>query len=61
MSDKALVYEMLSKLPEEIKLEEIKEEFDILVALQEAEAELDAGKGIPHEEVERKVASWFGR
>jgi hypothetical protein len=61
MSDKALVYEMLSKLPDEIKLKEIKEEFDLLIALQEGIQQLDAGEGIPHEEMEKKVAAWFGR
>jgi predicted transcriptional regulator len=61
VSDKALVLDLLAKLPEEIKLREIKEELDLLVALDEAEKELDAGKGIPHEEVERRVAAWFGK
>jgi predicted transcriptional regulator len=61
VSDKALVLDLLAKLPEEIKLREIKEELDLLVALDEAEKELDAGKSIPHEEIERKVAAWFGK
>ena len=61
MSDKSQVIELLARLPDEMSLKKIKEEIDILVALQQAEDELDAGQGIPHDEIEAKVASWFGR
>ena len=37
-------------------LEEAREELAIRTAIRRAERELDAGQGIPHEEVERRIA-----
>ncbi|MCX6956774.1 MAG: hypothetical protein NTV51_32000 [Verrucomicrobia bacterium] len=31
----------------------------LLAAIDEAEAQIDRGEGIPHDEVKRRVQSWF--
>ncbi|HKB03722.1 MAG TPA: hypothetical protein VKD90_15975 [Gemmataceae bacterium] len=36
-------------------LEEVREELAIWTAIRRAERELDAGQGIPHEDVERRI------
>ena len=38
--------------------EQAREELAIRTAIRRAERELDAGLGIPHEEVKRKIADW---
>jgi predicted transcriptional regulator len=38
--------------------DEVREERAILAAVREAEAELDAGKGVSHEDVKRQAAEW---
>jgi predicted transcriptional regulator len=56
MTDKDLVIDALRKLPEEISIEQILEEIQILAAIRRGEQAADAGKVIPHEDVN---AGWF--
>lgn len=46
-------------MPDEAGSEDIIEELAILAAIRRGEEAVDAGEVIPHEEVEKEVASWF--
>lgn len=59
MSDKEAVIEAVRELPDEASFEEIAEHVVVMAALRRGEAAADAGRVIPHEELERRVASWF--
>jgi hypothetical protein len=61
MSDRQLILDTLNRLPHELTLEEAIEELSILAAIRKAERELDAGQGIPHEDVTRRIAEWSSR
>ena len=58
MSAKELVLEAVSRLPDDASLDEISEEVAILAAIRRGEADADAGRLIPHEEVARRPAPW---
>ena len=58
MSDKQMVIDVVRELPEETTLEEILEQVRILAALQRSAEDADAGRVIPHEEVNKRAASW---
>jgi predicted transcriptional regulator len=60
MTQKKLVLETISELPDEVSLEEIAERIEFLAASQKGIDQLDRGEGIPHEEVKRQLATWPG-
>lgn len=60
MTQKKLVLETISELPDEVSLEEIAERIEFLAAIQKGIDQLDRGEGIPHEEVKRQLATWPG-
>lgn len=59
MTNKELVLEAISELPDEVSLEEIAERVEFLAAVQKGLDQLDRGEGIPHEEVKRQLAAWL--
>jgi predicted transcriptional regulator len=59
MTQKRLVLETISELPDEVSLEEIAERIEFLAAIQKGIDQLDRGEGIPHEEVKRQLATWL--
>ncbi len=61
MTQKRLVLETISELPDEVSLEEIAERIEFLAAIQKGIDQLDRGEGIPHEEVKRQLATWLAR
>ena len=61
MSNKELVIEAVRKLPEELSLEEIAEEVAVLAAIRKGEDDADAGRMIPHDEVERRFREWTSK
>jgi predicted transcriptional regulator len=61
MTQKRLVLETISELPDEVSLEEIAERIEFLAAVQKGIDQLDRGEGIPHEEVKRQLATWLAR
>jgi len=61
MSDKQLVVELLNRLPEDAKLQDIGREIEFLAAIREGEEQADRGEVIPHEQVKREFASWISK
>ena len=53
LSPKDEVRALLDRLPDEVTLEDIQYHLDVVVKVLEAEAQLERGEGIPHEEVVR--------
>ena len=58
MSQKEIVLDVISELPDEVSLEQIAEKIEFLAAIQKGMDQLDRGEGIPHEEVKRQLATW---
>jgi predicted transcriptional regulator len=61
MTQKRLVLETISELPDEVSLEEIAERIEFLAAVQKGLDQLDRGEDIPHEEIKRQLATWLAR
>jgi predicted transcriptional regulator len=59
MSNKEAVLEVVRQLPDESSIEEIIEHLTVLAALRRAEEAADAGRVVPHEEVQKRIASWI--
>ena len=57
MSQKEIVLDVISELPDEVSLEQIAEKIEFLAAIQKGMDQLDRGEGIPHEEVKRQLAT----
>ena len=60
-SDRQLAIETLDRLPMSATLEQMSEELALLASLRRAEAAVDAGLVVPHEEVERRSKSWISK
>jgi predicted transcriptional regulator len=60
VSQKEIVLDVISELPDEVSLEQIAEKIEFLAAIQKGMDQLDRGEGIPHEEVKRQLATWLG-
>jgi predicted transcriptional regulator len=61
MTQKRLVLETISELPDEVSLDEIAERIEFLAAIQKGIDQLDRGEGIPHEEIKRQLATWLAK
>ncbi len=59
MSQKEIVLDVISELPDEVSLEQIAEKIEFLAAIKKGMDQLDRGEGIPHEEVKRQLAAWL--
>lgn len=59
MTQKELVLDAISELPDEASLEDIADRVEFLAAVQKGLDQLDRGEGIPHEEVKRQLATWL--
>ena len=57
MTQKELVLDAISELPDDASLTEIADRVDFLAAIQKGFDQLDRGEGIPHEEMKRQIAS----
>jgi len=58
MTDKEAVIDALSRLPENVSLEEITEELRIMGAVRRGRSDIAAGRTKTQEEVEQLVESW---
>jgi predicted transcriptional regulator len=61
VSDKEFALESLRKMPEDVSIEQISEEFAILAAIRRGEAAADAGRVLTHAEVVRRSAAWTSK
>lgn len=59
MTQKELVLDAISGLPDDASLEEIADRVEFLAGVQKGFNQLDRGEGIPHEEIKRQLASWL--
>ena len=55
------VIKMISKLPDNVSIDEIMEELYFKLQTNRGLQELDEGKGIPHEEVEKRMQQWLSK
>lgn len=56
---KEKVLAVLEDLPDEVDVDAFTERLYLLQKIDDAEKEIAAGKGIPHEEVRRRLAKWL--
>ena len=56
---KEKVIAVLEDLPDEVDVDTLTERLYLLQKIDDAEKEIAAGKGIPHEEVRRRLAKWL--
>jgi hypothetical protein len=61
MSNRELVIELVSKLPEDTPLAEIAREIELLAGLREARSQARKGEGIPAEEARTRIEAWASR
>jgi len=59
MTQKELVLDAISELPDEASLDDIAERVEFLAAIQKGLDQVDRGEGIPHEEIKRQLATWL--
>ena len=55
------VIKMISRMSDDVSIDDIMEELYFKLQVNRGLQELDDGKGIPHEEVEKKVQQWLSR
>jgi predicted transcriptional regulator len=58
MSNREIVLDLVSKLPDDTSMEDILEKIAFVAGVNEAIAEADRGEGIPLEDVEKLIAQW---
>lgn len=61
MSVKESVLNAVREMPEEVSFDELLEQLEILADLRRADAEIDAGDFVTHEEVKQEIATWFSK
>lgn len=59
VSNKELVRDLLSRLPEQISLQDIAREIEFIAAVREGLAELDAGQSVAIEDAARDLRTWI--
>jgi predicted transcriptional regulator len=59
VTQKELVLDAISELPDEASLAEIAARIEFLAAIQKGIDQLDRGEGISDEEVKRQLAAWL--
>jgi hypothetical protein len=52
---------LLDRLPDDVTLEDIQYHLDVVVKVLGAEERAESEAWVPHEEVKRRIASWFGK
>ena len=57
---KSDVIEMLQSMPDDLDVDEVMYRLYVTQGIEASEAEFEAGKGIPHEEVVRITDAWMG-
>jgi len=58
---KGQVIKLIRSLPEEITLDDIMEKLFFKFQVDAGLKELDEGKGIPHEQVEKRLKKWLSK
>jgi predicted transcriptional regulator len=58
---KEQVIDLVRNLPDEVTVDDIMRELYFKIQVDKGLKELDEGKGIPHEEVERRLSKWLSK
>lgn len=58
---KERVIQMIQSLPEGVTIDDIMAELYFKLQVDAGLKELDEGKGIPHEDVEKRMSKWLSR
>ena len=61
MSNKQIVADLMTRLPEEASLTDIAREIEFVAGIREGFAQLDRGEGTPLEEVEKQLPAWISK
>ena len=61
MSNRQLVIELVSKLPEDTPLEDIAREIELLAGIKVAREQAHRREGIPAEEARKLIDEWVAR
>lgn len=61
VSSKEIVRDLLSRLPEQMSLNDIAREIEFVAAVREGLAQLDAGQSVSIDDVERELPTWAAR
>lgn len=61
MSNRELVIDLVSRLPEDTSLEEIAREIELVAGIREARQEAARGEGVSGEEAKQMVDAWVAR
>lgn len=59
MTAKQFVLETVERLDDDLTLSQILEEIAIQSSIRKGLEDVNAGRVVPHEEVKRRMASWF--
>jgi predicted transcriptional regulator len=59
MTAKEIVIERTRELPDDATLEDIVEELQILAAIRQGQADVEAGRVVSHEQACQRMESWF--
>jgi len=58
MTDKEFVFDLLRRLPDDVTICEIAQKIEFIAAIRQGLAELDSGRSVSIEQIERDLASW---
>jgi predicted transcriptional regulator len=58
---KQQVIQMIQALPDDVTVDDVMAELYFKLQVDAGLKELDEGKGIPHEEVEKRMSKWLNR
>jgi len=61
MSNKQIVADLMTRLPEEASLTDIAREIEFIAGIREGFAQLDRGEGTSLEEVEKQLPAWISK
>lgn len=61
MSNREIVIDLLSKLPEDASLEEIAREIEFLAGIQTARQQAHRREGVPAEDARKLIDAWVGQ
>jgi predicted transcriptional regulator len=61
MSDKVLVLEAVSKMPEDATIADIRKEIDFIGAIKKGREQVLRGEIVSLDEVEKKISTWTGK
>jgi predicted transcriptional regulator len=59
MTDKEIVQDLLSRVPDNASLQDIARELEFIAAVRQGLTELDNGQSVTIEEVEQELPSWI--